>query len=207
MVRGAILPLLKYNSGMHYLTARRAFHLLENETLWELVQRVHRLLAREGIEHAIVGGVAVCLHGYRRNTVDLDLLVDPADEAVFRSALEADGIRWRAAEKEFQSTAGVAIQCVLAGEKQGSGQEARFPNPGDRKHVTTIEGLPVLSLASLIQSKLACGLGNLRRTHKDFADVVELIAINNLDGSFARFLHKSVRKEFRVLARHAKSKQ
>jgi hypothetical protein len=71
------------------------------------------------------------------------------------------------------------------------------------KRVTTIVGLPVLSLAELIQAKLACGLGNLRRTHKDFADVVELIAIHHLDGSFARFLHKSVRKEFRELIRRA----
>ena len=74
---------------------------------------------------------------------------------------------------------------MLAGESEGPGQAALFPSPGDRKHVTTIEGLPVLSLAQLIQSKLACGLGNLRRTHKDFADVVELIAFHRLDGSFA----------------------
>ncbi|HET6881184.1 MAG TPA: hypothetical protein VFI31_13575 [Pirellulales bacterium] len=189
---------------MHDLTARQVFHLLENESLWELAQRVHALLSREGIEHAIVGGVAVCLHGYRRNTVDLDLLVAPGDATILHSALEADGIRWHAAAKEFRSAAGVAIQCVLAGESEGPGQAATFPSPDDPKHVTTIEGLPVLSLAALIQSKLACGLGNLRRTHRDFADVVELIAVHNLDGSFARYLHKSVRKEFRVLVRHAR---
>ena len=61
-----------------------------------------------------------------------------------------------------------------------------------------------MSLAALIQSKLACGLGNLRRTHKDFADMVELIAVHGLDKSFARNLHKSVRPEFRELVRHAK---
>jgi hypothetical protein len=189
---------------MRHLTARQVFHALENETLWDLVQRVHRLLAREGIEHAIVGGVAVCLHGYRRNTIDLDLLVEPADSADLRSALEGDGIPWHATVKEFRSSSGVPIQCVLAGESEGPGQAAKFPSPSDPKRVTTIDGLPVLSLAALIQSKLACGLGNVRRTHRDFADVVELIAVHHLDDSFARFLHKSVRKEFRVLVRHAK---
>ncbi|CAN5638735.1 hypothetical protein BH11PLA2_BH11PLA2_17980 [soil metagenome] len=49
------------------------------------------------------------------------------------------------------------------------------------------------------QSKLACGLGNLRRTHRDIADVVELIAIHKLDKSFATLLHKSVRAEFKEL--------
>lgn len=53
----------------------------------------------------------------------------------------------------------------------------------------------------MIQSKIASGLGNIRRTHKDLADVVELIAIHHLDGSFARHLHKSVRKEYRELVR------
>lgn len=185
------------------MTARQVFHMLENETLWQLAERVHGLLARERIDHAIVGGVAVCLHGYRRNTVDLDLLVRPEDSAAVHSTLEADGFRWNPSEKEFRSAAGVAIQFVLAGESEGPGQAATFPSPSDPKQVTTIEGLPVLSLAPLIQSKLACGLGNLRRTHKDFADVVELIAVHRLDGSFARFLHKSVRKEYRELVRRA----
>lgn len=189
---------------MAQLTARQVFHLLENETLWELVERVHRRLSSEAIQHAIVGGVAVCLHGYRRNTVDLALLVDPKETTALRSALAAEGIAWHSAATEFRSAAGVPIQCVLAGETQGPGQAARFPSPSDPKFITTIEGLPVLSLASLIQSKIACGLGNLRRTHRDFADVVELVAVHDLDGSFARFLHKSVRKEFRALVRQAK---
>ena len=186
------------------LTARQVFHLLENETLWQLVERVHHRLASEAIEHAIVGGVAVCLHGYRRNTVDLDLLVEPKDSTAIRSALADEGISWHTAAKEFRSTAGVPIQRVLAGERQGPEQEARFPSPSDPKFITTIEGLSVLSLAALIQSKIACGLGNVRRTHRDFADVVELVAVHDLDSSFARFLHKTVRKEFRALVRQAK---
>jgi hypothetical protein len=89
----------------------------------------------------------------------------------------------------------------MAGACEGRGQEATFPIPSDTKHIIAIEGLPVLSLAQLIQAKLACGLGDLRRTHRDWADVVEWIAIHHLDGSFARYLHKSVRKEFRQLVR------
>jgi hypothetical protein len=178
--------------------------MLENQTLWETAGRVHELLAERGVDHAIVGGVAVCLHGYRRNTVDLDLLVRTADSATVRSAMETDGILWSEPDNEFHTASGVAVQFVMAGESEGPGQPAVFPDPADPRHVAVIEGLPVLSLAALIQSKLACGLGNLRRTHKDFADVVELIAIHQLDKSFARFLHKSVRAEFRELVRHAR---
>ena len=66
---------------------------------------------------------------------------------------------------------------------------------------STVTGktLPVVTLAKLIESKIACGLGDPRRTYKDFADVVELIDQNDLGRDFARFLHRSVRKEFRAL--------
>jgi hypothetical protein len=94
------------NSAM---TTKRAFQMLENETLWGLTERTHGLMKRQGIDHAIVGGVAVCLHGYRRNTVDLNLLVRPEDTAVMRPALEADGLRWVAADNEFRSMSGVPV--------------------------------------------------------------------------------------------------
>ena len=58
--------------------------------------------------------------------------------------------------------------------------------------------------SALIESKIACGEGNLRRTHKDFADVVELIAKHDLRQSFARHLHKSLRKTFRQLVLQAR---
>ena len=62
--------------------------------------------------------------------------------------------------------------------------------------VTEIEGLSVVSLARLIELKLASGLGNLRRTYRDFADVVELIVVHDLSRSFARHLHKSLPRSF-----------
>jgi hypothetical protein len=45
------------------------------------------------------------------------------------------------------------------------------------------------------------GEGDVRRMHRDFADVVELIAVHGLDDSFSRHLHKAVRPAFRRLVR------
>ena len=64
---------------------------------------------------------------------------------------------------------------------------------------------PVVTLARLIELKLACGLSNMRRAYRDLADVVELIAVNQLGRDFARFLPKSLRKEFRALVQRARS--
>src|SRR5262245_53825839 len=114
---------------MHSMTARRTFQMLENQTLWETAARVHELLADRGIAHAIAGGVAVCLHGYRRNTVDLDVLVRPEDTTAIRSTLESDGITWSETDKEFSTSSGVAVQFLMAGESEGPGQPANFPDP------------------------------------------------------------------------------
>ena len=76
----------------------------------------------------------------------------------------------------------------------GKDGEVRLPDPSDARSVTELEGLPVLRLSRLIETKIACGMGNIRRTHKDFADVIELILQNRLNSSFARYLHKSLRK-------------
>ena len=172
--------------------------------MWDTAVAVHAALAEAGIPHAILGGVAVCLHGYPRNTIDIDWLVRRDDLEAIQTSLESAGMVFDAEAREFQSSFGIPIQFVLAGDREGPGQAVFFPSPDDPKVVTEIDGLPVLTLSALIQSKLACGKGNLRRTHKDFADVVELIAVHRLDGAFAPRLDKSVRSEFKQLVRHAK---
>ena len=181
------------------MLASRTYAMLGNETLWEVAQSCHQLLEEAEIPHAIVGGVAVCLHGYQRNTVDVDLLVRKEDGERLREVLEQAGFEWIAREAEFRSASGIPVQFLMAGERAGKGSEIRLPDPDSAKSVTIKEGLPVLSLARLIETKLACGSGSLRRTHKDFADVVELIVANRLGSGFARFLHKTIRETFRNL--------
>lgn len=95
------------------------------------------------------------------------------------------------------------MRFLIAGERAGMRTEVTLRDPGS-ENITVIENLPVLTLARLIETKLASGQGNLRRTHRDCADVVELIAVHNLNSSFARHLHKSLRPAFKELVRHAR---
>jgi len=185
-------------------TAQQAYQMLDNENLWQVATQCHRILGSEEIPHAICGGVAVCLHGYQRNTVDLDLIIRRSDSERVKETLTEAGLTWDEAGKEFRSPAGIPVQFLLTGERAGSGSEVVLPEPEGEFNVEQIEGLPVLKLSKLIESKIACGLGNPRRTHKDLADVVELIAIRRLDSSFARYLHKSLRTTFRELVRNAR---
>ncbi len=60
------------------------------------IVRVCAALNREKVKYIVVGGCAVILHGYRRTTYDIDLLVDPSLEnirrlkKVFREVFQSD---------------------------------------------------------------------------------------------------------------------
>ena len=178
--------------------------MLGSEPIWQAAAACHEALSAAGAVHAVIGGVAVCLHGYRRNTVDIDLLVRREDMNTIRTTLTEIGFTWDDEAHEFRTPMGIPVQFMAAGERAGKGSEVLLPSPDDEHAAVMIEGLPVLSLPALIESKIACGEGDMRRTHRDFADVVELIALHGLDGTFAKHLHKTVRPAFRRLVRHAR---
>ena len=185
-------------------TAQQAYSMLGNDDLWRVAAECHRVLTVAQISHTVCGGVAVCLHGYQRNTVDLDRIIQKSDSSHVKAVLKQAGLEWDILQAEFRSPSGIPVPFLYAGDRAGSGSEVYLPEPVGDSNVEVLEGLPVLRLSKLIEIKIACGLGNVRRTHKDLADVVELIAVRNLDSSFARFLHKSVRKTFRELVRNAR---
>jgi hypothetical protein len=164
--------------------------MLGNETLWNVALDCQRALQQANIPHSICGGVAVCLHGYQRNTTDIDIIILDKDVPTI---------------KDLLTPTGIPVQFLIAGERAGKDSEVKIAEPIGEENIETREGLSVVRLSRLIEMKLACGLGSMRRTHKDFADVVELIAIRRLDGSFARYLHPSVRTTFRELVRCAGS--
>jgi hypothetical protein len=181
------------------ITTQKIYAMLGNESLWEIALRCHQLFKQSNIPHSICGGVAVCLQGYQRNTAHIDIIINANDSATIKDLLLAESFEWNDDLKEFRSPSGVAVQFLIAGERAGKGSEVKIPEPVGELNVEELEGLSVVRLSRLIEMKLASGMGSLRRTHKDFADVVELIAIRKLDSSFARNLHQSIRQTFREL--------
>jgi len=187
------------------ITAQRAYGMLGNETLWNVALDCHRALEQANIPHSICGGIAVCLHGYQRNTTDIDIIILDQDVPKVKDLLIAQSFDWDQENKEFRSAMGIPVQFLIAGQRAGKDSEVKIAEPIGEENIETREGLLVVRLSRLIEMKLASGLGSMRRTHKDFADVVELIAIRRLDGSFAKFLHPSLRPTFRELVRCAGS--
>jgi hypothetical protein len=67
---------------------------------WEDVKRLAKFLDEAGAEYALVGGYALGVHGYRRQTEDIDILVNPSAE---------NSQRWIAALSKLPDGAAAAL--------------------------------------------------------------------------------------------------
>jgi hypothetical protein len=149
-------------------------------------------LEKAGIPYAIAGGMAVKAHGYRRMTDDVDFLVTAEGLEEFRKRFVPKYYeghprrRRRFTDKANQ----VVVDFLVTGLYPGNGEPGpiAFPNPNDVAEV--VENSKVIGLTTLIQLKLAA------RRHQDFADVVNLIGVHNLDESFADRLHPIVHRDY-----------
>lgn len=163
------------------------------KTLRSIAARLHEL----GIPYAVAGGMALVGHGYRRTTVDVDILVTPEGLADAHRNLEGLGyVPPFAGSKNLKDVdTGVRIEFLVAGQYPGDGKPkpVAFPDPGSV--AVEIDGIRYLGLPSLVELKLASGMtGKGRR--KDLADVQELIRALALDASFAERLDPYVRETY-----------
>jgi hypothetical protein len=158
----------------------------------QTTRRLVRLLEHAKIPYAIMGAMAVNLHGARRTTDDVGFLLGEEGfdrflrEFVGRHVDRVPGRPRRFVDRK----SGVQVDILVTGRFPGSGKPGpiAFPDPADVS--VTIEKTQVVNLPQLIQLKLAA------RRYYDFGDVVFLIRVHNLDESFAKQLHPSVRPDF-----------
>ena len=156
------------------------------------VNRIAADLEKANIPYAVVGGMAVNAHRHRRTTDDLDILLTPEGFAEFRKQFvgqDFDTIPGRPRRFVDRGNA-VTLDVLVTGLFPGTGKPGPIAYPDPAVVRERIDNIEVVNLPTLIQLKLAA------RRYQDFADVVSLIRVHQLDESFAERLHPSVRKDF-----------
>jgi hypothetical protein len=153
-----------------------------------------------GIGYAIAGAVCLGAHGVLRATEDVDVLLTPRGLERFKAEWLGRGYAdLRPGGKAVRDTErGVKIDFLLTGDYPGDGKPkpVRFPDPAD---VAVLAGeLRVVSLASLIELKLASGMTAPHRL-QDLADVLRLIGAANLGRDFSDRLDPYVRGKYEEL--------
>ncbi len=169
--------------------------------IYETLRRLVDELDENGLDYALIGGMALVAHGYRRFTEDVDILMTPETLQAFRERFIGRGYlpAFSGASKSFRDTqTGVRIEVVTTGEYPGDGKSKPvvFPDPVEVRFQR--EGLWLITLEKLIELKLASGLSAPHRL-RDLSDVQELIARLKLPLELADQLDASVQSEYRRL--------
>jgi hypothetical protein len=186
-------PTAAYDEGLAFFRG----HGMLNHALVRIVAD----LERNGIGYAVIGAIALNQHGYKRFTEDIDLLMSKEGLQQFRDRLVGSGYiaAFPGATRRFKTSQdNIKLEIVISGEYPGDGKPKAvvFPRPEQSSEI--IAGVRTVSLAKLMELKLASGMTAPDRL-KDLADVQEMIKIKGLKADFAQTLDPSVRDKFREL--------
>ncbi len=196
----AIHPNLKSRSVDEILGETEAFFMKEGKVHLTL-KRLAQALEAESIPYAILGGMALNLLGYTRETVDVDILLTPKGLERFRERLVGRGYvpAFNGATKSFlDAETRVKVETLITGEYPGDGKPKPVSFPAPETVSVERDGYRVITLEKLIELKLASGLTAPHRL-RDLADVQDLISLLGLPLGLAEQLDDSVRHEYRRL--------
>lgn len=190
----------RLDSDMNWALREGGMFFQNESEVQKSLRRITGRLNDLGIDYAVVGGMALFLHGFRRFTEDVDILVTRKGLQRLHEALEGSGYRPPfAGSKNLRDTEnGVRIEFLVAGGFPGDGKPkpVAFPEPG--LVAVEQEGIRLLNLNALIELKLASGMTGLARL-KDLADVQEVIKMLALPEALAEQLAPYVQERYKEL--------
>lgn len=163
----------------------------------DALRRITRRLDELDIPYAVVGGMALFLHGYRRFTEDIDLLVTPDDLKRVHAALRGRGYLppFERSKQLRDTESNVRIEFLTTGTFPGDGKPKPVAFPDPLEAAEERGSIKLLRLERLIELKLASGMSAPHRL-RDLADVQELIRVTTLPQEYTERLDASVREKF-----------
>ncbi|MCS7468406.1 hypothetical protein NZK35_17270 [Stieleria sp. ICT_E10.1] len=160
--------------------------------------RLTKTLGEMQIPFAIAGAMAANAHGHRRTTADIDILIRGEDLEKFKQQYIGRGwVNKFEGSKNFRdAVCGVDIDALIVGGYPGDGlpKPVSFPEP-ERVSEVKEDGIPFVSLKTLLELKLASGMTAPHRP-RDFDDVIQLVRANGLPKDFAERLEPYVAEKF-----------
>jgi hypothetical protein len=156
-----------------------------------------RHLEEMRIDHAIAGALALAAHGVVRATEDVDVLLSREDLERFKSEWLGRGyVNVRPGGKAVRDTRhGVKIDFLIVGDFPGDGKPkpVAFPSPAAASELAG--NLRVVTLARLVELKLASGMTAAHRL-QDLVDVQRVIETHKLPQAMREQLDPYVREKF-----------
>jgi hypothetical protein len=190
----------KLNANLEFALREGSMHFEEKNAVHETLRRITRRLNELGIPYAVVGGMAMFAHGFRRFTEDVDLLV--TRPSMDRVIAELEGLGYvkpfKGSTTKLRDTdTGVQIEFLITGGFPGDGKPKPVAFPDPENVSVEIGGARYVGLPTLLELKLASGTAAHRM--KDLGDVQELIKALSLPREMAAQLDPFVRARYEEL--------
>lgn len=175
-------------------------HFEQASAVHDALRKVARRLDELEIPYAICGGMALFMHGVRRFTEDVDILVTKDGLKTIHAALSGLGYAhaFPGSKNLRDADLGVRIEFLIAGQYPGDGKPKPVQFPDPLAVVVEHDGVKYLSLETLVELKLASGISSPDRA-KDLVDVQELVRTLHLPADFSEKLDPSVRDKYAEL--------
>jgi hypothetical protein len=172
-------------------------HFKRESEVFKTLRRIAKRLESLGVPYAVAGGMALDAHGFRRLTVDVDILVTGEGLRLIHEKL--DGLGYLPPfekSKNLRDTQNkVRVEFLVAGEYPGDGRPKPIAFPDPAKVAVELDGIYYLNLPTLVELKTASGMTDPGRL-KDLGDVQELISALDLPADFADKLNPFVRDKY-----------
>ena len=175
-------------------------HFEETNDVFNALRKITSKLKSLGVEYAVVGGMALFRHGFRRFTEDVDILVTKENLKVIHKNLRGLGYLppFEASKNLRDVEYGIKIEFLVTGDYPGDGKEKPVSFPEPQTVSQEIDGISYINLEKIVELKLASGMTAPGRL-KDLADVMELIKVLNLPADFVLRLNPFVRDKYKEL--------
>ncbi|MFN7971360.1 MAG: hypothetical protein U0166_03280 [Acidobacteriota bacterium] len=166
----------------------------------QALYKLTAILEAEGVPYAVIGAFALNEYGYRRVTVDVDVLMREGSLREFKRRHLGKGYAERVpgTGKLRDTELGVDVDVLSTGRFPGDDKPKPIAFPDPAVEALRGERFALLPMPRYVELKLASGMVAPHRG-KDLVDVQELIRSAGLSADFANELHPWVRKKFREL--------
>jgi hypothetical protein len=190
----------RLDSDTRWALREGSMHFEKESAVHRTLERVVRRLDEIGVPYAVAGGMALFVHGFRRFTEDVAILVTRDGLRKIHEELEGRGYvpPFTGSKNLRDADTGVRIEFLVSGEYPSDGKPKPVAFPPPEEAAVSIDGVRYVGLPRLIEMKLASGMTNSLRL-QDIVDVQKLIAVLKLPASFAEQPDPFIRDRFNEL--------
>ena len=190
--------------------ARRADEFfMQVSPIHETMRRLSKVLQEMNIPFAIAGAMAANAHGHKRTTSDVDILLRREDLQRFKAQYIGRGWvdKFEGSKNFRDAVTNINIDTLIVGDYPGDGlpKPVSFPPPESVSELSE-EGIPIISLVTLLELKMASGMTASHRP-RDFDDVIQLIRIAEIGIELRDKLNPYVAEKFHELWSAAQVKE